>query len=428
MSIIIIVGATNALAKVEISIWHGEPEFETYLNAIVPGFEKKYPGVSVKVTQYPFRALDEKLTVAMPVGQASDIVYVNTMESDIWYKEKLARPVPEDLAKLIEKIYPPYAIRAGYEASTDIPKKMTAVPMAVYAKCLFYNVDHFREAGLSGPPETVDESMEYARKLSKYGANDELTRGGMHLRLSGGGIGIGEKFWLRALIPFGATAMTPVGDKWVAGFDDERGQDGLQFYMDALYKYRVIDFKIKADMAGFAAGVISMVPRELWVINWLKENGPDINYDLSLMPKGPGHWGTIGNLYSWMVPTLKGRKEKKEVWDFIRFSLEKESLLKLFELADQPLRTDVDYSPVYKIHPAKKVFMDSLTTPGYAVYPYESTLATYEIYATIGEYVVPMFKDKKLASDREALKKSLHVLADEVNRILDEYGLLYRGE
>ena len=41
------------------------------------------------------------------------------------------------------------------------------LPTAVRSLALFYNNDLFSEAGLSGPPETLDQMVEYAKKLPK---------------------------------------------------------------------------------------------------------------------------------------------------------------------------------------------------------------------------------------------------------------------
>ena len=66
---------------------------------------------------------------------------------------------------------------------------MRGVPYFNGATALFYNTDMLAEAGLSGPPTTMDQIWDYASSLAKLDADGNVIRSGISLRLSGQGSG-----------------------------------------------------------------------------------------------------------------------------------------------------------------------------------------------------------------------------------------------
>jgi multiple sugar transport system substrate-binding protein len=77
----------------------------------------------------------------------------------------------------------------------------------------------------------MEQVMEYAQKLAEYDG-DKLISSGLSLRLSGGGSGVGEKFWMY-LFPNGGTIIekTPSG-KWHNGYNNEAGRKTVLMYLD----------------------------------------------------------------------------------------------------------------------------------------------------------------------------------------------------
>ncbi len=91
-----------------------------------------------------------------------------------------AQPVSDDLKSLLrrgDKVYGPIQ-SATWQA-------------------LYYNRDHFREAGLDPdrPPRNWDELLEYARRLTRYDEDGMIVRAGLSLRKSGYSPGTGMKFF-----------------------------------------------------------------------------------------------------------------------------------------------------------------------------------------------------------------------------------------
>ena len=61
--------------------------------------------------------------------------------------------------------------------------EMVAVPFANSTLLLYYNVDALKEAGLDGPPTTMDELIDYVDKLTIRDASGQATRYGLNVQV-----------------------------------------------------------------------------------------------------------------------------------------------------------------------------------------------------------------------------------------------------
>ena len=68
-----------------------------------------------------------------------------------------------------------------------------ALPTAVRSLALFYNERLFDEAGIDGPPETMDEFIEVAKKLTKTDGAGNITQVGF----ASSGLSAQDHHWFR---------------------------------------------------------------------------------------------------------------------------------------------------------------------------------------------------------------------------------------
>ena len=83
----------------------------------------------------------------------------------------------------------------------------------------------------------------------------------------------------------------------------------LQFYVDALHKYRVDAPEVRHDSDAFVTEMTAMFLRESWVIGEIKAKNPGLNYGVAPCPlKSVGKpWPSRGaSICPWKA--LKGRK------------------------------------------------------------------------------------------------------------------------
>ncbi|OGB96072.1 MAG: hypothetical protein A2Z31_00315, partial [candidate division NC10 bacterium RBG_16_65_8] len=373
----------------------------------------------ITATLFPQRAQEEKVAVALPAGQAADLIELDKFELYPYYLNGFLEPLPPDIDGWVKANWPEYSVKAN----TASDGKLFVFPWLNAFKMMFYNKDYFKAAGIKEVPTTIQQMEADAKKLVKYDSKKNITRAGLDYRVMGGGAGTMQKYWTQAMIPYGAKVIEQVGDKWRAGYDNEAGRNALKMYIDALYKDRVVAFDHKHDAEGFGLGVSAMFQREAWVVGYLANNAPKINYGVFPMPKGPGGWGTVGNTMGLGVP--KSSKVKKEAFAFAKWMMEDAQTIYTFETSGwQPFRTNIDYSALYKKRPQLKDFIENTKIPGFAVYDYENMPAISEVHNRMAERIMSAFKRGDLKDNPKGIATVVNETAQETNRVLGDYGLL----
>ncbi len=419
MGLLLLTTGEVGAQSVELNVWSAFPELHEQVTWIAGKYMEKNPNIKIKTTLFPQRALEEKVAVALPAGQAADLIELDKMALYPYYVAGHLQPLPKEVVDWVKKNYPDYSV----VSVTSDKGEIFTFPWLNSLKAMYYNKDHFKEAGINKTPETIDEMIEVAKKLTKRDEKGNLTRAGLDLRLSGGGFGTSQKYWTQVMIPYGAKVLEKVGNKYRAGYDNEAGRKALQYYIDAVYKFKVDSLDFKSDAEAFGLGITSMFQRESWVVGYMAKNAPRVNYGVFMMPKGPTGWGTVGNTMGLSV--AKASKHKKEAFDFAMFIMTDDMSRATFgDSGWQPFRKGVDYSQLYKTRPQLKTFIDGAQTKGHTVYDYENIAPIFEIHSRMADRLMAAFKRADLVDNPSGIAKVIKDTAEETNRILEDNGLL----
>ena len=197
MALSVVPATRVGAAPVEPSVWSAFPELHEQVTWIAGKYMEKYPNIKIKTTLFPQRALEEKVAVSLPAGQAADMIELDKMALYPYYAAGHLQPLPKNVVDWVKKNYPEYAVASV----TSDKGEIFTFPWLNSLKVMFYNKDHFKEAGITKTPETIDEMLEMASKLTKRDEKGNLTRAGLDLRLSGGGFGTSQKYWCQVMIP-----------------------------------------------------------------------------------------------------------------------------------------------------------------------------------------------------------------------------------
>lgn len=408
-----------AAQQTEVTIWTAFPDMHEMVLQLAAKYMKQNPNIKITATLFPQRAQEEKVAVALPAGQAADLIELDKFELYPYYKNGFLEPLPPDMEAWVKKNWPEYSVKAV----TADDGKLFVFPWFNAFKMMFYNKDHFKEAGITKVPTTVDEMIAASKKLTKYDAKGNVVRAGLDYRIMGGGAGTMQKWWTQAMVPYGAKVIEKVGDKWRAGYNNDAGRQALKMYIDAIHKDKVVAFDHKHDAEGFGLGISSMFQREAWVVGYLAKEAPKLNYGVFPMPKGPKGDGTVGNTMGLAVP--KSSKKKKEAFAFAKWMMDDQQAAFSYEATGwQPFRTNIDYSALYKKQPMLKEFIETSRKPGHAVYDYENIPAISEIHNRMAERVMAAFKRADLKDNPQGIAKVIGDMAEETNKILADHGLL----
>lgn len=140
---------------------------------IIKSFEAANPGITVKLTVFPYEQYQSKALLAMKGGTGPDVLSLDQIWTAQFAAAKLVSPIDSQLAgsKDIKKadFFP------GAWASNEYAGKTWGVPLnADVWEQMYYNADLFRAAGLDPdkPPTTWTEWNADAAKLTDK-ANDQ---------------------------------------------------------------------------------------------------------------------------------------------------------------------------------------------------------------------------------------------------------------
>ena len=143
---------------------------------MIAKFEEANPDVTVEVTSLPWGQAFEKLATMVQGGQIPDVVEM----PDRWLSLYANNDQLVDLGSYMEGW--PDASELNDRAlqyGSYVADTMYMVPYGFYLRAMFWNKKLFAEAGLDGPPETLDDFMAASEAISALdGKTGYCLRGG----------------------------------------------------------------------------------------------------------------------------------------------------------------------------------------------------------------------------------------------------------
>ncbi|HYF95292.1 MAG TPA: ABC transporter substrate-binding protein [Symbiobacteriaceae bacterium] len=303
--------------KVTITFWHswGEndiPKFER----IATEFMNANPNIIVKMTRVPGGETDtQKLMTAVTAGTGPDVYLLDRFIA----AQRAEAGVLEDLSALITASN--FDTKQFYDwgiKECTWKGKVWCLPVDTDTRMLFYNKDHFKEAGLDPekPPKTIDELDQMADKLTKKEGNKVVRYGFIPWQNQGWhytwGWAFGAKFYDEAtgkvLLDEPAFVKSL---EWQAKYGEKVGKQ-LDPFAGA-----------SGEMSPFIAGLTSMVIDNNYHMDTINRFKPNFNYGVALIPTAPGVQGPITWAGGWSVVIPKGSKHPKEAFEFLKYYVTK---------------------------------------------------------------------------------------------------------
>jgi multiple sugar transport system substrate-binding protein len=252
----------------------------------------------------------QKLLTAIVGGQPPDVVFFDRFQIASWADQEVLTDLTnhvKDSGMNTDLFYKAAWNEVVYE------ERIYGIPVTTDARVLFYNKDHFSEAGLdpNHPPATIAELEEFAAKLM-------LKEGQRYKRL-------GFVPWL------GQGSFYTWGWAFGGDFYDSRTKQvtanepklvaAMKWLQD--YSEQYADQKINALTGSeavdpFLTGQVSMeIGNNLLVAN-LKANNPALHYGIAPIPTPDGKEATTwSGGYSVVIP--KGAEHPDEAWELIQY-------------------------------------------------------------------------------------------------------------
>jgi len=247
--------AWSGIARAQVEIEYWQYTFAQRVQAIdelIKRFEAANPGIKVKQTHVPYDDFRVKIAAAIPAGQGPDVVQLFYGWLQDYLKAGLLQPLPASDFSAVEidrEFFP-------IVQQMKVDGKYYALPTAVRSLALFWNKTLFREAGLdpNRPPATLDELVDYAKKLTKRTPSGDLLQEGITIDMGGQ-----DHHWLREVLirEFGGTPYS--ADKKTVAYNTDVGVAATQWYVDLFEKQKVGQIGFLTDgVTAFRSGKAGM--------------------------------------------------------------------------------------------------------------------------------------------------------------------------
>ncbi len=388
----------------EIELYWESGDLQSYerdvLQTLIDEYQKENPNVVIKNNPFigdgdDFQA---KLLTRLSSGSGPDIYTVGDNTLFRYAKGGMAAKVPDNLASDLQSRFP-VALKDGMTTALSWKNNFYGVPWNADWVSLWYNRDLFTEAGLDpdNPPKTLEELRQFANILTKR-ENGRIVRSGISLRATSGGSGQTDK-WINFLTASGGQLFNDDMTKTLV--NNDAGVAALQIYLTLLNDDKVDALDLEPrDSQGFAQAKTAMFGRGPWVLSFLKDAAPDLNYSVAPFPGDsmPFVDGLVVNPDSPSIDI---------VWDFLTWFMKTENFGRWQEeLNSVPLFEDVANRPYFQNNEILAAFSEQ---PLMKVPQHERLL---EMKTILGDYMALAVYEEM--TPKEALDQA----ALEINAIL----------
>jgi multiple sugar transport system substrate-binding protein len=331
---------------------------ERELNKVLDTFKGKYPNITVKHTG---NQDDDKLTQSIQAGSPPDVAisfYTDNLGN--WCQSGAFQDLKPYIDRdKIDVNQLPQAVR-DY---TTFDGKRCAMPLLADAFGLYYNKDLFTQAGLTGPPKTTDELLEYAKKLTKFAPDGSIEVAGFSASMPF--YGNLAEVWSPM---FGAKYLNGEGKSGLAGspqwtemFEFQRKL--VDFYgVDKLEKFKAgLGDEYSPDNA-FHKGKLAMALDGEFRTAFIADTAKDLNYGTAPSPVSASNSSMYGGglVTGTIIAIPKGVKNPGASWELIKhLTLDTDAVVQ-FSNAINNLPSTIDSlkSPNLKHEPQFQTFLD----------------------------------------------------------------------
>ena len=349
---------------VTITLWNGFTNRELgVVQQAVDAFHQAHPNITVKVVG---GINDDKIIAAIRGGNSPDVAQSFTADnsgafcgSGAWVELK---PYLER-DKISDSIFPP-----APRSYTQFKGTRCALPMLADAQGLYYNKDLFKKAGLDGPPKTISQLTEYAKKLTVKNPDGSLKVVGFNPVMNwyeNTPAGFGPMFGAKWVDDSGKSSLStdPAWAKllkWQKDLVDWYGYDKLVKFQAGLGD------EFSAQNA-FEKGKVAMNMDGEWRTAFIADEAPKLNYGTAPLPvddANPDLYGggyTTGNIAG--IP--KTAKHPEQGWALLKYLATNDKAMVLLSngLRNVPTTVSSAKSPDLKPDPKFATFLKIYSSP-----------------------------------------------------------------
>ncbi|QST01733.1 sugar ABC transporter substrate-binding protein [Pontibacillus sp. ALD_SL1] len=409
----------NSDEQVEIKLgYYSSGSADEKMEELIDQFEEKHPNIKVTTQNAPYSQFFQKLDTQIAGNNAPDV----WLSDGVLVSKYAERGAAKDVTDWIERDLNKDEYY-GLDFNKDASGKYFAVPQGIQIGALFYNKDMFDEAGVDYPDDTWtwDRLQETAERLTIDANGKRATDDGFN---SDAVNQYGMTFfnitegWMPVLKSYGGGVLDEELKNSV--IDSEENKEAMEWIVEGMQKGVLTDpsdlQSFQSPMSPFPSGTAAM--RIGIYARVLAANETGINYDVTVLPKGPGgkrFAPVIAN--SWIVNNNSSDKRAEAAWEWVKFWVTEDEVQKEWaELGEAvPVKKSVANSDLFlnsgdnKIN--KQAFLDSFEFAG--------TLDTNAVWS---EWL-QKFNDNinRAFLNETSIEEALQQADQEVMKVLDDF-------
>jgi len=334
--------AARAGGEVTLTWWDAqtdEPD-TTYEQNRLDRYMEANPNVTVERRAVPFDSYVQTLQQNAAAGELPDVVAINNPLHQGFAEAGIFLDVTERVERWGQA-------DAFFEApwnSTLWQGKNYGLPDGSTSLALFYNTDMLERAGVD-PPTTWDELRTSAEALA------DGDRSGFALSCVNTTEGVFN--FLPFLWQSGAD---------VPNVDSEGGREALQLLVDAIDRgwmsRGVLNWTQEDVLNQFMNGQAAMIVNGNWQLPTLREDAPDLNWEVAPLPRGEERASVLGGYNLAITPDSVNADA---AWDLLTWLQRPENAREYWIQGQRlPTRKDMVDDPPWSEDPALGVFMDQM--------------------------------------------------------------------
>lgn len=359
-SAFLLVFSVSSLAVTKIVFWNAYSETSGEVNllvkTIIPQFEKLHPDIQVVSQAIPSSTMDQKLIVGVRSGILPDIARMDIILVPQFANIDALVPLDKefsDFNSLKTQFY------AGPLSTNMWKGHYYGLPLDTNTRILEWNAKDFQEAGIQGPPKTMEEFVKDIKLLTKKDASGKTVQWGF----SDSGLGTWNTIpWIYSM---GGSILNPENTKAEGYVNSPASVKALQTYVD-LYKGGYIAPNVAGgggpgSFEGLAQGTYAMTFGGPWIYSILKGEYPNYKINFALIPAGSnGSRSVVGGED---IVMFQNSKHKEAAWEFMQYMLS-EKVQTEFAQLDQmsALKSAAENPDYFTTNPYYKVYSEQLDT------------------------------------------------------------------
>jgi multiple sugar transport system substrate-binding protein len=290
-----------------VNYWHhftSETEF-IGMERVIALFNEKYPDIEVIQENIPNADFMAKFTAAVQANSRPDTAMVASDR----LPDMVAMGGLVDLTDRVNNWELKSFFPANRWEGISIDGKIYGVPAFTFVDWGYYRKDWFEEAGIDGPPTTMDEFLDAAIKLT----DPAQGRYGFGMRAGDGGHG----FVIDMLESFGS----PIVVDGEPAIDREKAIEGVRFWSELYTVHKVVPPSAPNDsyrqiMEGFKTGQTAMVWHHTGSLTEIQEALEPEQFATAVKPAGPvEHIARLSYLYNGLMKDTN----VDAAWTWIQF-------------------------------------------------------------------------------------------------------------